>query len=222
MGIMLLTPNRSDMIHSRIQKTVEAALKEKKISARRASLDVVGNDGLIRDIRAGRLPGVDRLDALFEYLGLEFYFGPPRVQRLYEQNAPQEVSALKAPKGYFTIPWHPQQPLPKDGSTMPIAFSKEWLSQLKLDPAHLCVVRPTQPGDETVALVDPAAVQSGGPNPWCYREGTDVRMDNIQFEPDFAIMLPKMPNEKARVFQGQSSNNVTFLGRVIWFGQIAS
>ena len=57
---------------------MEAALGRQDVSARRASLDVVGNDGLVRDIRAGRLPGVDRLEALFEHLGLAFCFGPRR------------------------------------------------------------------------------------------------------------------------------------------------
>ncbi len=75
---MLLTNKKTKAVIQRIQTDVERALRDRQISARRASIDVVGHDGLVRDIRAGRVPSVDRLEALFDYLGLEHYFGPPR------------------------------------------------------------------------------------------------------------------------------------------------
>ena len=74
----ILTAERSAAMASRLRELVEAALVTTGVSARRASLDVVGNDGLIRDIRAGRLPAIDRLDALFEYLGVEMTVGASR------------------------------------------------------------------------------------------------------------------------------------------------
>lgn len=87
---MLLTNKKTSAVIQRIQTDVECALKDRQISARRASIDVVGHDGLIRDIRAGRVPSVDRLEALFDYLGLEFYFGPLRQ--------------LQAPSANLTFP----------------------------------------------------------------------------------------------------------------------
>ncbi len=76
--MMYLHKEYSKAVIRQIRSLVETALKERKISAREASMDVVGHDGLIRDIRAGRIPRVDRLQALFQYLGLGFYLGPPR------------------------------------------------------------------------------------------------------------------------------------------------
>lgn len=54
---------------------VNTALKERGASARSVSIDVVGHDGLIRDIRAGRIPSYDRVWALFDYLGIDLYMG---------------------------------------------------------------------------------------------------------------------------------------------------
>ncbi len=57
-------------------------------------MDIVGHDGLIRDIRAGRLPSIDKLRALSDYFDLQLYFGPrlpefdlddPRLPDLGEQ-----------------------------------------------------------------------------------------------------------------------------------------
>ena len=42
----------------------------------------VGTPELIRDMRRGRVPSVERFRALCEVLGLEFYVGRPRSERL--------------------------------------------------------------------------------------------------------------------------------------------
>ncbi len=73
---MILTPQKSTEIGEEIRARVERGLAGMGVSARRASLDVVGHDGLVRDIRAGRIPSFDRLSALFEYLGIAL---PARV-----------------------------------------------------------------------------------------------------------------------------------------------
>ena len=41
-------------------------------------MEAVGTSEMIRDMRRGRLPSVERLQRLCEVLGLEFYVGPPR------------------------------------------------------------------------------------------------------------------------------------------------
>ena len=57
---------------------IERALKARGVSARQASIQAVGHGELIRDIRRGRTPSWDRIRALCEVLGLEFYVGPVR------------------------------------------------------------------------------------------------------------------------------------------------
>ena len=58
---------------------INRALRARGWSARQASVEAVGSPELIRDMRRGRLPSVERLHALCEVLDLEFYIGPRRV-----------------------------------------------------------------------------------------------------------------------------------------------
>ena len=57
---------------------VERALRSRGWSARQASLEAVGTPELIRDMRRGRVPSVERFRALCDALELEFYVGPQR------------------------------------------------------------------------------------------------------------------------------------------------
>ncbi len=223
---MLLTPERSEAIKTKIQAAVEAALLDRDVSARRASLDVVGNDGLIRDLRAGRLPGVDRLEALFEYLGLEFYIGPRRPQgRGFAEPGSgggdmSDREALRA--GYLPIPWHPQAPRPPGQPASPVAFSKLWLDAADLDPADLAAVRPegAPEGPDIVALVETAAPRRGGPARWCYRDGGTVFLARVQFDANVTVIFAETLSAPAKVLVGEERGRIAFLGRVVWSGQL--
>ena len=57
---------------------IERAVRARGWSARQASMRAVGTPELIRDMRRGRVPSVERVRALCEVLDLEFYVGPPR------------------------------------------------------------------------------------------------------------------------------------------------
>ena len=57
---------------------IEHALRARGWSARQASLAAVGTPELIRDMRRGRVPSVERVRALCAVLDLEFYIGPLR------------------------------------------------------------------------------------------------------------------------------------------------
>jgi hypothetical protein len=222
---MLLTPERSEEMKARIQAAVEDALREQDLSARRASLDVVGNDGLIRDIRAGRLPGVDRLEALFEYLGLEFYLGPRRrptgagFAEAAPMSDPADREALRA--GYLPIPWHPLAPGRPGEPAAPVAFSRVWLAEAGLDPARLAALRPEPAADggEILALVDTAAPRQGGPSLWALREGGRARLLRVQFEAAVTVVFGATPEEAARVALGEDRARLTLLGRVVWSGR---
>lgn len=224
---MLLTPERSEELKARIQAAVEQALQDRELSARRASLDVVGNDGLIRDIRAGRMPGVDRLEALCEYLGLEFYLGPRRARPAapaFAEPAAQASDlgsreALRA--GYLPIPWHPQAPRPSGQPVPPVAFARAWLDAAGLDPARLAAVQPDpEPGvAEAIVLVDTMAPRKGGPALWCYREGGRALVGRIQFETDVTLILGAAPQDPARAVVGADRAAVLIYGRVVWSGR---
>ena len=57
---------------------INATLRARRWSARQASIEAVGNDQLIRNMRRGQVPSVEKFRALCAVLGLEFYVGPPR------------------------------------------------------------------------------------------------------------------------------------------------
>ena len=62
-------------------REIERAVKARGWSARQASLRAVGTPELIREMRRGRVPSVERIRSLCEVLDLEFYIGPPRAER---------------------------------------------------------------------------------------------------------------------------------------------
>ena len=70
---------------------IEEALRERGISARKASIEATGKPDLIREMRRGRAPSIDRLGELCRVLGLEFYVGRPRES----QDRPQWMLALR-------------------------------------------------------------------------------------------------------------------------------
>ena len=61
-----------------ILREIDDALRRHGISARAASIRAHGSPELIRDMRRGHVPSVERLRSLCEALGLEFYVGRPR------------------------------------------------------------------------------------------------------------------------------------------------
>lgn len=94
----MLSADRSKEISRHMADLVDRALEDKGVSARSVSIDVVGHDGLIRDIRAGRIPSYDRVRALFEYLDIDLYMNPAT-------SAPEEIDYL-ATTPNLTLPLH--------------------------------------------------------------------------------------------------------------------
>ena len=57
---------------------IEQALVARGMSARRASIEAVGNASLVKRMRSGEVPTVERLAALCDVLDLDFYVGRRR------------------------------------------------------------------------------------------------------------------------------------------------
>ena len=222
---MLLTDRKSSDVADRLQKAVEGALVTKRLSGRRASMDVVGHDGLIRDIRAGRIPSVDRIEALFDYLDLEFYFGPKRqpskpVPLRVVSNLDPEYDA---PTGFIVIPWHAARP--GDGSA-PVAFSRAWLAKNSLIPDFLQAVIPdiiAGPGPrsaDTVALIDTRIGDRKGADLWCFRDEGKTSVGRITFSGNLAAIHPVERDGEVRILEAPSAFALGLIGRVVWLGQI--
>lgn len=222
---MILTAAKSGEVAERIREAVEGALAARNVSARRASMDVVGHDGLIRDIRAGRIPSVDRIEALFAYLGLEAYFGPKRPP-----DRPVELQVISnhdpdqdAPAGFLTIPWHEGRP---GSGSAPVAFSRTWLDRHQLIPDFLQAVVPDSfaipaaPDPDTVALLDTRLAGRDGPGLWCYRDAGRVTVTHMTFRGGMSAIHPATPDGEVRMFKDTSTLALGLIGKVVWLGQV--
>ena len=72
--------------------TINRALRARGCSARQASLEA-GSPELIRNLRRGRMPSVERLQVLCEVLNLEFYIGPAREAGAIDERRLREAVA---------------------------------------------------------------------------------------------------------------------------------
>lgn len=74
-----------------ILREIDAALERLGLSARAASIRAQGAPEMIRDMRRGHVPSVERLRSLCEVLDLEFFVGPRRVRTDAREGAPEIV-----------------------------------------------------------------------------------------------------------------------------------
>ncbi|MEM9522445.1 MAG: hypothetical protein AAF982_00360 [Pseudomonadota bacterium] len=113
---MRLTQDHTARLHARLNVLIDEALRRKGMSARQASIAVVGHDGLIRDLRAGRMPSFDRVVALLDYLEIQFQLGPSgmgETQTLYDPNRTVPLKpALATPEPGWVMVAEPVETLP--------------------------------------------------------------------------------------------------------------
>jgi hypothetical protein len=224
---MMLNSAKSAALGARIRDLVEDGLQRQGVSARRASMDVVGHDGLIRDIRAGRIPSFDRLVCLFEYLAIPVEFGgqaapTPGVAEDDGSGAPGFAGPEALRAGFLPFPWHRMAGRRGMG---PVAFSGDWLTERQLAPDTLSFVAPDlliadpTDGHRPLALVDQAARRAGGPALWCYVENGKTALARAHWQNRSILVLSgDGPQAIARVLIGAEHERVQFLGRVVWLG----
>ena len=88
--------------------TINRALRGRGCSAHQASLEA-GSPDLIRNIRRGRMPSVERLKLLCEVLDLEFYIGPAReAGAIDERRLREAVASTERTLGARSIDLEPE------------------------------------------------------------------------------------------------------------------
>lgn len=225
-------PSSKPSTSDRVRDLVNSALKEKGISGRQASIAVVGHDGLVRDIRAGRLPGIDKLEALFELLGLEFYFGPGRGAEVSQPlnggfaQIPVHSARLAAGHGWINEGDH------IEGH---IAFQRMWLQRLRVNPD--CAVMARIEGDSMsptiksgdMALIDRSKSDEqylsvgklGRRKPYIFAflEDGEARVKRIQrLHEDTLAILSDNPEYPTRLISKDDYHQMQMIGRVMWWG----
>ncbi len=145
----MVAADRSKELSRRLTDLVDKALKEKGLSARAVSIEVVGHDGLIRDIRAGRIPSYDRVRELLEYLDIDLYLRSEPLNGREETLGFAESAAVPIGKsiegdhdalrhGFLPIPFNRFDPTYR--GVAPIAYAKSWLADRRLSPEDLTIV----------------------------------------------------------------------------------
>ena len=80
---------------------IAEVLAERRWSARQASIEAIGTPNLIMNMRRGRVPSINRLRALCDVLGLEFYIGRPRTVRGADFDVDRLALALESVSAGF-------------------------------------------------------------------------------------------------------------------------
>ena len=231
---MQAKPLKHNDTAERVRALVEGALQAKGMSGRQASLQVVGHDGLIRDIRAGRLPGLDKLEALFDLLGLECYFGPQR------EVGPLPPSA--DPSDLANIPLHEAFLSAGAGAANTsehivghLDFRHDWLRKVGVVPANAILARASggsmQPciWDSDVLLIDRSRIEPPGapkkgaiirrPPIFALLDDGEAKVKRIQLqEGGMAALIsdnPDYPPQFTRI------DTLTIIGKVMWWGHTA-
>jgi phage repressor protein C with HTH and peptisase S24 domain len=217
-----------------LRAVVEKALETSGRSARQVSIEAVGHDGLIRDLRAGCALSYDRVARLAQTLNLELYIGPPRTA----QPEPP-VLALDGDE-FATVPRVDAEASAGPGALNAgaqvigaLAFRRDWLRARGVDPGKALLVTVT--GDSmapTIAAGDLVLLD---------RARTEVRPPARRRQPpiyifddlDGATRLKRLARLDARtlamlsdnaadhppqLLHGADAARIRVHGQVVWWG----
>ena len=128
------------------QRRLDLGLTQNEVSERAFG---ARSNSALQNMRRGNSPTVDRLKAIADALGLEFYLGPRRSRQSeaipadvdiigFSETEPvffQVKSMNSTIHQYAGVPFHP---LCRASSAPPVLFDRDWLDEKGIDPEH-CV-----------------------------------------------------------------------------------
>jgi phage repressor protein C with HTH and peptisase S24 domain len=211
---------------------IEKRLQELGLSQAQLGLKAFGksDNTAIQSLKKGSSPSVERMAAIADALGLEFYIGPrresgPVEQLLLETKDFAPVHRLNARVS--------AGPGVENGDTAVIetlAFRRDWLAKMGVTPSSAVLVKVTgnsmQPGlhDGDLALVDTIEkpIRSGH-----VYAVTDIdaqtlvkRIDTLDGEG--LLLRSDNPDYPPLARLGEDANRVIIHGRVVWSGHVWS
>ncbi|NVK84811.1 MAG: hypothetical protein HWE21_10855 [Cytophagia bacterium] len=213
---------------------IEAALKRTGMSASAASRKAVNNPSLIKNLmnrRAakGQPHPIENLKALAEVLGIEFYFGPPRISA--------DVTSVDGER-FATVPRYAVNAAAGGGHVNPdeepidhLAFSRDWMIQNGILPEKCILI--TAKGesmapaisDGDLVMIDLRKTEIVSGKVYVYNDPNDGnRVKRLEVVPGAAIIV-RSDNANGRQFApefhvGEEMNKISenVLGEVVWSG----
>lgn len=220
---MILNEQRSSDFSRRLVRDVDAALKRRGVSARQASIAVVGHDGLIRDIRNGRLPSVDRIEALANFLGLDFYLGPPRAKLSEAQGIGPDF--VRVPRYDARLAAGPGAGNANELPSSSLAFRTDWLARIGINPRDCCIVAVSGESmeptlyDGDLVMID-RKLQSWRTNrlfAFVNSDG-DAQVKRVRVLQSSLVLQSDNRDFEPVVVSGRDADQLSIIGQVVWAG----
>ncbi len=210
-----------------LRAEVEKALKTSGRSARQVSLEAVGHDGLIRDLRAGRSLSYDRVALLARSLNLELYFGPPRarppepptIELDGDDFAAIPKLAVEASAGTGAINHDAPEVVGK------LAFRRDWLRKIGVRPDRAMLITVTgdsmrpnlKPGD--LVLVDLDRRNWDNNRVYAFNDPDEgLRIKRALRDKRGLVLVSDNPAWPPQTFLGREADRLIPLGQVVWSG----
>lgn len=181
----------------------------------------------IQNLRRGSAPNSDRLAALAEALGLEFYFGRPRdtspvpttivAGEQFDTVARHDVAG-EAGGGVINLEGPPIDHL---------AFSKRWLAQNGLSASDSVLINVRGDSMEPslyegdLVMIDRRKTHLRSGQIYALRDGDTLRIKRVEVIPGTALILrsdnPKHPPDY-RAGEAMNAISENVLGQIVWSG----
>ena len=202
---------------------IEEALKKRGMHAATASKLAVGNSALLKNMMNARGEprySYQNLKRLAQVLGLELYFGPPRVGVLQEQAAPFSVETP------LDIRWIPLDPRQAQLLTDPpaldrLAVPRDWLRAQGIAINSATLILATDDamapaiGQGATAIVDTADTDMDDTGAVrAVMIGAAVKLRRIEQGLDWIIARPDNPRAPIDSISRRHAGTMTILGRV--------
>lgn len=180
----------------------------------------------LQNMKRGSAPGFDRLSALADVLGLEFYLGQPRTysKGFADPVSETDLSRVEALRGgYLPIPWHLESRRP--GSS-PVAFSKEWMEAHALIPDNLLAIvpdavhLPNASFRETVVVVDTSPHRLRQNGLCAFKRAGVVQIAYVTFARELVIVAGAELSKGSAVIFPDDEAPLRPLGQVVWSGHV--
>jgi len=180
----------------------------------------------IQNLKRGSSPSVEKVEALCEALGLEFYIGPKRGEPEVGQAGLDYEHFAEVPRFDADLAAGSGRVNHETGPVEHLAFSRRWLQRLNVDPENACLLsvkgdsmEPTLLcGDMVLVDQDRKGIRDCRVYAFMDIDGLSrvKRLEKISDE--ILVLRSDNPTSETEFRRGEEMNRLEVLGEVVWSG----